>query len=743
MAPPVRAGVPVPFYRASITDADVEAVATTLRSGWLTLGPRVGEFEAAIAAHTGSPHAVATSSCTTALFLALRAFGIGPGDEVIVPSLTFAATVNTVLHCGATPVLADIELESFGLDPEAVAALLTPRTRGIVTVDYAGHPSRVDALRDLARAHGLFLIEDAAHSFGAALGGRPVGSLADATAFSFYATKCITTGEGGMLTCADAGLEHQVRLLGYHGMARDAWRRYSERGSWYYEVELPGYKCNMTDVQAALGLSQLRREPELRASRTAVAATYLAGLSVGTRARIARGAAGRRARLAPVRDPPADGRTAVRPGSFRTGAARGGDRTQRTLHPVSPAPGRAGRGEERPAGPNGRFRGPLLVPAALPAHAAGGYARRSRGAVEAAALLRALNDVGPARAPPRGRSARCARGARSEPRGKLLPHSRLVARGEVAMPQLAVRVILVEDAAGTLQAAVPLLVAERWGVRRVYAGAWGTYGGVVARSAAASTAAAGALAALARAPRTALVRVHDFAASLGSTAGWLETEELCLVLDLPADPEVLFHEAFTTQNRNKIRKAEKLGVTVRRGSGPEDLGRYADLYAESAVRWGFATPLRREFFLALAAAPAGVEVWLAERAGEVLAGLLNFNCGGQVMNWGNVSRRDALGALSQQPAALAGALRRVPRCAGPAAVQLRGQYRAAGCGDVQDRLRPAPAPLPQARASCPVGCVAAAGPPRSGGGLSCATCCSCRTSFRPWAAAASSASPSS
>jgi len=211
----------------------------------------------------------------------------------------------------------------------------------------------------------------------------------------------------------------------------------------------------------------------------------------------------------------------------------------------------------------------------------------------------------------------------------------------VAAPHLAVRVILVEDAAGTLQAAVPLLVAERWGVRRVYAGAWGTYGGVVACSAAASTAAAGALARVARAPRTALVRVHDFAASLGSAVGWHETEELCLVLDLPADPEVLFRDAFTTQNRNKIRKAEKLGVTVRRGSGPEDLGRYADLYAESAVRWDLATPLPREFFLALSAAPAGVEVWLAERAGEVLAGLLNFNCGGQVMNWGNVSRRDA------------------------------------------------------------------------------------------------------
>jgi dTDP-4-amino-4,6-dideoxygalactose transaminase len=276
---PVRSGSPVPFYRASITDADVEAVATTLRSGWLTLGPRVGEFEAAIAAHTASPHAVATSSCTTALFLALQAFGVRAGDEVIVPSLTFAATVNTVLHCGASPVLADIETQSFGLDPQAVEALITPRTRGIVTVDYAGHPSRIDALRALAQARGLFLLEDAAHSFGATLAGQPVGNLADATAFSFYATKCITTGEGGMLTCADADLAHRVRLLGYHGMARDAWKRYSERGSWYYEVELAGYKCNMTDMQAALGLSQLQREPELRAARGAIAAGYSAALA--------------------------------------------------------------------------------------------------------------------------------------------------------------------------------------------------------------------------------------------------------------------------------------------------------------------------------------------------------------------------------------------------------------------------------------------------------------------------------
>jgi dTDP-4-amino-4,6-dideoxygalactose transaminase len=271
---PVRAGAPVPFFRAALSDADIQAVTDTLRSGWLTLGPRVGAFEAACAARLGAAHAVASSSCTASLFLALRAFGVGPGDEVIVPSLTFAASVNTILHCGATPVLGDIEMESFGLDPDAAAALIGPRTRGIVAVDYAGQPCRIRQLQELCRRHGLFLLEDAAHAFGAADAGTPVGALADATAFSFYATKCITTGEGGLLTCRDAGFAHQVRLLGHHGMARDAWKRYSDRGTWYYEIEIAGYKCNMTDVQAALGLSQLEREPELRASRAATAAEY-------------------------------------------------------------------------------------------------------------------------------------------------------------------------------------------------------------------------------------------------------------------------------------------------------------------------------------------------------------------------------------------------------------------------------------------------------------------------------------
>ncbi|MFQ5601527.1 MAG: DegT/DnrJ/EryC1/StrS family aminotransferase [Candidatus Krumholzibacteriia bacterium] len=276
---PVRAGAPVPFFRIALSDADIGAVVETLRSGWLTVGPRTAEFEAACAARLGVAQALATSSCTAALFLALRAFGIGPGDEVIVPSLTFASSVNTIRHTGAEPVLADIEPASLGVDPDEVSHLLTPRTRAVVGVDYGGQPCRLPELLDITRGHDLVLVEDAAHAFGAGLEGRPIGAWSDATAFSFYATKCITTGEGGLLTCARADVAEKARLLGYHGMQRDAWKRYTDRGSWYYEIELAGYKFNMTDVQAALGLSQLQREEELRDSRARVAAAYSRNLA--------------------------------------------------------------------------------------------------------------------------------------------------------------------------------------------------------------------------------------------------------------------------------------------------------------------------------------------------------------------------------------------------------------------------------------------------------------------------------
>lgn len=272
--PPVRSGTPVPFFRSELTEADIRAVTDTLRSGWLTLGPRTAEFEAACAAYLQAPHALATSSCTAALFLALRASEIGPGDEVIVPSLTFPSTVNTVRHLGAVPVLVDIELLGFGVDAAEVEAAITPRTRAVIGVDYGGQPCDLGALEQLSRQRGLALIEDAAHSFGAAFRGRRVGAWADATAFSFYATKCITTGEGGLLTCLDEALAERARLLGFHGMQRDAWKRYSDRGSWFYEIECVGYKFNMSDVQASLGLSQLKRADALRDSRAKVAAEY-------------------------------------------------------------------------------------------------------------------------------------------------------------------------------------------------------------------------------------------------------------------------------------------------------------------------------------------------------------------------------------------------------------------------------------------------------------------------------------
>jgi dTDP-4-amino-4,6-dideoxygalactose transaminase len=271
---PVRSGTPVPFFRAALSDADIQAVTETLRSGWLTLGPRTAEFESACAAYLQAPHALATSSCTAALFLALRALEIGADDEVIVPSLTFPSTVNTIHHVGAVPVLADIELVGFGLDAAEVAAAITPRTRAVIGVDYGGQPCDLGSLGDLARERGLALVEDAAHSFGAAFRGRPVGAWADATAFSFYATKCITTGEGGLLTCLDNDVAERARLLGFHGMQRHAWKRYSDRGSWFYEIECAGYKFNMSDVQASLGMSQLKRADDLREARAQVAAEY-------------------------------------------------------------------------------------------------------------------------------------------------------------------------------------------------------------------------------------------------------------------------------------------------------------------------------------------------------------------------------------------------------------------------------------------------------------------------------------
>ena len=279
-AGPVDDAEYLPFHRPSIDEEDVSSVSMALRSGWLTHGPVCKEFEAEFAAHVGARRAVALSSCTAALHLALVAHGVGPGDEVITTPFTFCASAHVIEHVGATPVFADIDPITMQIDPAQVERVLGPRSKAIIAVDYGGHPCLIDEIVKMARAWGIVVIEDAAHSLGAAVGHRPVGSIADVTAFSFYATKNITTGEGGMLTTEDHQLADRIEQLRLHGMRRDAWRRYQQAASWYYEVYEAGFKANMTDFQAALGRSQLRREAAMRTRRTTIADRYSAAFTV-------------------------------------------------------------------------------------------------------------------------------------------------------------------------------------------------------------------------------------------------------------------------------------------------------------------------------------------------------------------------------------------------------------------------------------------------------------------------------
>ncbi|HUK36949.1 MAG TPA: DegT/DnrJ/EryC1/StrS family aminotransferase, partial [Vicinamibacterales bacterium] len=264
----------VPFHKPSIGDEEVEAVVETLRSGWLTMGPKTREFEEAFAAEIGARHAVAVNSCTSGLHLALNALGLSPGDEVITSTLTFTASAATIIHAGARPVLVDVVEDSLNLDVEDVARKITPRTRAIVPVHFGGHPADMDRISALAREHGLDVLEDAAHAVPAKYRGRKIGTLSRVTAFSFYTTKNITTGEGGMLTTDDEALADILRVRRLHGMSKDAWKRYTAQGSWRYDVVYPGFKYNTTDVNSALGLVQLRRIYELRDARAAIAKRY-------------------------------------------------------------------------------------------------------------------------------------------------------------------------------------------------------------------------------------------------------------------------------------------------------------------------------------------------------------------------------------------------------------------------------------------------------------------------------------
>jgi len=267
----------IPYHRPSIGQSEIDAVACTLRGGWLTTGPRTAQFESEFKEYVGAPHAQAVNSCTAGLHLALAALGVGAGDEVITTPLTFCATVNAILHTGATPVLADIRPDG-NIDPESVRERTTGRTRAIVPVHYAGLPCDMDAIWAHARERGLYVVEDAAHAVGAKYKGHPIGagnpdtgSESDAAAFSFYATKNLTTGEGGMVTCHRPALLERMRRLCLHGISDDAWKRYTQRGKWYYEVVECGFKYNLSDIQSAIGIEQLRKQEYFLTIRKAYA----------------------------------------------------------------------------------------------------------------------------------------------------------------------------------------------------------------------------------------------------------------------------------------------------------------------------------------------------------------------------------------------------------------------------------------------------------------------------------------
>jgi dTDP-4-amino-4,6-dideoxygalactose transaminase len=273
----------IPFHVPSIGEEEIGEVVATLRSGWLTSGDRTAKFEQAFKQYVGSKHALAVNSCTAGLHLALAASNIGPGDEVITTPLTFCATANTIIHVGATPVLADV-LPDGNIDPASIARRITSRTKAIIPVHLAGLPCKMDEIWNLAKKHNLIVIEDAAHATDAKYRGAALGSAkgqSDAVAFSFYATKNITTGEGGMVTCNDEKLAERMRVLCLHGISKDAWNRYTEKGSWYYEVVEPGFKYNLSDIASAIGIKQLEKVERFHALRSAYVGVYnrrLAGM---------------------------------------------------------------------------------------------------------------------------------------------------------------------------------------------------------------------------------------------------------------------------------------------------------------------------------------------------------------------------------------------------------------------------------------------------------------------------------
>jgi dTDP-4-amino-4,6-dideoxygalactose transaminase len=265
----------LPFCTPDVSQRELDEVADAVRSGWWAKGPRTLAFERAFAESVGAKFAVGMNSATAALHVSLLAAGIGPGDEVITSPYTFCASANTILHAGATPVFVDIQPDTGCIDPDAVRAAITPRTRAIVPVHYSGMACDLGSLYAIAEKHGLFVSEDAAHSVESKYQGKPIGhAVPGAASFSFYATKNLATGEGGMLVTEDESIARRARVLCSHGMSANAWNRYGKGGAWRYDVEAPGFKYNMFDIQAALGLMQLERMPEMQARRMEIVQVY-------------------------------------------------------------------------------------------------------------------------------------------------------------------------------------------------------------------------------------------------------------------------------------------------------------------------------------------------------------------------------------------------------------------------------------------------------------------------------------
>ncbi len=264
----------LPYNLPDLGREEEEAVVGALRSHWISRGPQTAQFEDELSRYLSGERVLAVASCTAGMHLALLAMGIGPGDEVITTPYTFAASVNVIVHTGATPVLVDVEPDTANIDLDRVERALTARTKAVLPVHYAGHPVDMAKLNALRDHYHVPVVEDAAHGIASRYDGRRVGTFGNVTAYSFYATKNLTTGEGGAVVVPDGELADKIRVLSLHGMSRNAWNRYTEKGSWFYTVEAPGFKYNMTDIQAAIGRVQLGKLDEMQKKRRAIADIY-------------------------------------------------------------------------------------------------------------------------------------------------------------------------------------------------------------------------------------------------------------------------------------------------------------------------------------------------------------------------------------------------------------------------------------------------------------------------------------